>query len=390
MKVLHCPTTVGGNPSGLARAERRLGVDSVSWALIQNYFAYPVDRVICPAGGMVARGLGRWRAIGGMLGRFDVVHFNFGDSFAPRRIATCRPGRNRWLAAAFNRVWGAPLELADVRWAKRLGAVIAVTFQGDDIRQGDFCRTRYPVHFAHDVPPDYYTGETDRQKRERIRFFDRHADLIYAVNPDLLNTLPARARFVAYASVDPREWTPVIRTDGAAHEPLVVHAPSNRAVKGTRYLLDAVQKLQAMGIRFRFQLIENMSHAEARRMYESADLAVDQLLAGFYGAFAVELMALGKPVICQLNQPDLRWLPQQMRRDIPLIHADPSSIEPTLRLCLTTRRSELRELGARGRGFVEQWHDPLRIAEQLIADYRTALSRRSEARRNDAAAVLQG
>ena len=69
-------------------------------------------------------------------------------------------------------------------------------------------RAHYPVHFVHHVPPGYYTDETDRHKRERIAFFDRHADLIYAVNPDLLNVLPARAQFLPYASVDPREWDP--------------------------------------------------------------------------------------------------------------------------------------------------------------------------------------
>lgn len=375
MKVLHCPATVGGNPQGLSRAERKLGCDSVSWTLTQNHYQYPADRVISPSGSRSLRALLRWWAIARLVGRFDVVHFNFGSSFAPLRIAaTNRGAAARW----YNRWWAGRWELADVAWAKRRGAVIAVTYQGDDARQGDFCRARYPVHFSHHVPAGYYTTETDQHKRERIQFFDRHADLIYALNPDLLQVLPERAQFLAYASVDPRDWTPVYAAATPA-APLVVHAPSNRKVKGTDYLLAAVERLKAEGVAFRFQLVEGLANAEARRLYATADLAVDQLLAGFYGAFAVELMALGKPVICQLQPLDLRRLPEAMRRDLPLVHADPDSIYATLRAWLTDRKAELRPLGERSRAFVESWHDPVRIAERVVADYRSKIEERKRA-----------
>lgn len=377
MKVLHCPATVGGNPQGLCRAERALGCESVSWALTQTQFLYPTDRVICRSGSKLAREFMRWKAMAGMLGKFDVVHFNFGQSFAPLRVPT--EGRGvvaRVLAKLFNAAWAGPWEMADVRWVKQRGAVVAVTFQGDDARQGDFARTHYPLHFSHHVPRGYYSDETDRHKRERIVEWDRLADLIYAVNPDLLHVLPARAQFLPYASVDPREWTPESGSDALPENPLVVHAPSHRAVKGTPALVQAVERLHAQGVRFRFTLVENLPHAEARKLYASADLAVDQLLAGFYGAFAVELMALGKPVICQLDAPDLRRLPTRMREDLPLIPADPDSIHATLRTWLTTRKGELRALGRRSRAFVETWHDPQKIAVRVVADYRAILEKR--------------
>ena len=349
-----------------------MGCDSVSWALTQNHYAYPADRVICPTGSRWAVAVMRWWAVFGMIrGGFAVVHFNFGQSFSPLRIPTKTPGRVAWLARAFNRFWAGPLELADVGWVKRRGAIVAVTYQGDDARQGNYSRAHYPVHFSHEVPAEYYTEETDHQKQERIRYFDRHADLIYALNPDLLNVLPARAKFLPYASVDPREWHPVYLTDPAPAFLHVVHAPSHRAVKGTKYLVQAVERLQHEGVKFRFTLVEGLTNAEARRLYETADLAVDQLLAGFYGAFAVELMALGKPVICQLNPGDLVRLPEAMHRELPLIEAGPESIYEVLRDCLTMRKGELRGIGIRSRAYVERWHDPQQIAQGLIADYRS-------------------
>ena len=72
---------------------------------------------------------------------------------------------------------------------------------------------------------------------------------------------------------------------------------------------------------FEFILIEGLSHSEARHLYQTADLLVDQLFVGWYGGLAVECMALGKPVICYIREEDLAFLPAQMRQDLPIINA---------------------------------------------------------------------
>ena len=69
--------------------------------------------------------------------------------------------------------------------------------------------------------------------------------------------------------------------------------------------MEAADRLQREGVPFDLELIENLPNAEATRRYRDADLVVDQLLAGWYGGFAVEAMALGKPVIAYLRESDL-------------------------------------------------------------------------------------
>jgi hypothetical protein len=64
---------------------------------------------------------------------------------------------------------------------------------------------------------------------------------------------------------------------------------------------------------------------------------------------------------------------------MPLIHADPESIYRTLREWLTTRRGELRAAGERSRQFVARWHDPVRVAEKVVGDYRRVLAERKAA-----------
>jgi len=371
--VLHCPANVGGNPQGLARAERELGLQSWAVTFRQRTFQYPVDEVLWPKTcGRLGREWRRWKLLRRALRDFDVVHFNFGCSIGPERLSfdhsRMRAERlpTKWLYTAYSALF----DLRDLAWLKRAGIGIVMTYQGDDARQGDFCREKFEISIADEVGPDYYTAGSDRNTRRRIQRVARYADRIYALNPDLLHVLPAGSEFLPYASVDCREWTPIGASADPARPPVVLHAPTHREAKGTRYILDAVEKLRKVDrIDFEFMLVENLSHAKARRLYEQADLLVDQLLAGWYGALSVELMALGKPVVCYIRRDDLKLIPAGMRAELPIITAEPQTVYHVLKQWLGQRRTGLAEVGQRSRTFVEKWHDPLTISERLKQAY---------------------
>ena len=94
--------------------------------------------------------------------------------------------------------------------------------------------------------------------------------------------------------LDLREFTPVPPSDSP--RPLVVHAPSSREKKGTRYVIEACEQLPV-----ELDIVEGVPHEEARARYARADIVVDQLNAGWHGVFALESMALGKPVVTYLK-----------------------------------------------------------------------------------------
>ena len=364
MRILHCPTTTGGNPQGLARAERLIGLESRSVAFTQNYIAYRSDEVLWQEGAPLwQQQLRCWNLLKRAYREFDVVHYNAGSSILPWSFS------GRW-ASRGSPKWMIYTVYANVcRMVERSllhNKVVAVTFQGDDARQGDYCRQHFDISIAHETGSSYYTPASDERTRQRIAWFDEYADLIYAVNPDLLWVLPERARFVPYAHLDITDWVPVAKTP--SDTPIVIHAPSHRGAKGTAHILEAVDRLKAEGVAFEFVLVEKLSNTEARKLYERADLVVDQLLAGWYGGFAVEAMALGKPVICYLRDSDFGFLPEAMRSELPLINAQPASISDVMREWLTSRRGELQARGRASRQYVERWHDPLRIAQGIKAD----------------------
>jgi glycosyltransferase involved in cell wall biosynthesis len=153
-------------------------------------------------------------------------------------------------------------------------------------------------------------------------------------------------------------------------------------VKGTRFVLDAIARVQAEGIPCEFILVEGLSHTEARQLYQRADLLIDQLLIGWYGGLAVELMALGKPVICYIRQEDLKFIPDVMRRDLPIINATPATLYDVLKQWLTTDRHNLATVGQRSRAYVETWHDPLQIVARLKAEYEQIMASKQRVKKH--------
>jgi hypothetical protein len=287
----------------------------------------------------------------------DVVHFNFGSSIVPRAL------RN-----------------VDLPVLRRAGKVVAVTFQGDDARLGAEVRARGGLSLPSALPARY-GPDVDAARRAVIRRFARHAHLIYYLNPDLAVGLPDRARFVPYAHVDPRQWEPAATREPAAGAVRVLHAPSDREVKGTRHVQAAIAQLRAGGFDVELVLVENMTHDDARRAYLHADIAVDQLYAGWYGGFAVEAMALGLPVVAHIRDEDLPGVPEELHAQLPVLRATPDTLQDVLRGLLSPLPRE--EVAPRSRAFVERWHDPREIARGVLHDYQTVLAapRRSSIRR---------
>lgn len=369
---------VGGNPQHLARVERELGLDSRSVVFRSSVYAYPADEILWPAGDPLWRfEARRWNLLWRALRDFDVIHFNFGMSILPHWVpdhADALKGVPPLVRRAYQ-LYAKLFELRDLPLLKQAGKVIVVTYQGNDARQGDYCREHFAISPVPEVDPSEYPPELDRRKRWKIATFARYADRIYALNPDLMHVLPPQTRFMPYAHIDLAEWTP--RPEASSSDvPVVLHAPSHRGMKGTRFILEAVERLQREGVPFEFVLVEGLSHAEARNLYQRADLLIDQLLCGWYGGLATELMALGKPVICYLRDGDLGFIPEAMRQELPIIQAEPATLEAVLREWLTVRRHELPERGRASRAFVERWHDPKTVAASLKADYEELLARK--------------
>lgn len=370
--VLHAPTTVGGNPNRLSQAENELGLISYTVSTERNYLNYHVDKLIDHKN-KILKIFHSWYWAFIKVWQFDVIHYNFGRTLSPARESESNGGIFKELMfKCYYNLFGH----LDLKILSLSNKAIFVTFQGDDARQGDYCRSHYRTHFAHEVGEEYYSNKSDQWKRKKIEDFRIYADVIYSVNPDLLHVLPAKSKFLPYAGVNLTTWKPHWPQEGDDFIPHVIHAPSHRVVKGSSYIEDAVRRLHSEGIQFKFTLVEGISNSEARKIYETADLLIDQLLAGYYGGLSVELMSLGKPVICYMRPEDMVFLPEKMRDEMPIINANPNDIYSILKEWITIRKKDLHQKGKESRKYVENWHDPIKIASIVKKDYEDVLRKK--------------
>jgi hypothetical protein len=352
LRILHCPLDVGGNAWTLSRAERKLGIKSDVMVFNRSWLGYPADFDLnLEHTPYILKILKLTRFFIRAIINYDVFHFNFGTSLMPGL-------RSRSF-----------LELCDLPILRLFGKKVIVTFQGCDARQKDFCIHNFVNTACNetDCCGGICNTKSDASKRNRIGKWDRYAHKIYSLNPDLLNILPFRSVFLPYAATDISEWQEDKRVE-KKYQFIILHAPTNRVVKGTKHIIAAVDRLKSEYDFIDLVLVENIPHNQVKELYNKADIVVDQLLIGWYGGFAVEAMALAKPVVCYIREEDLQYIPQEMRHDLPIIHADPESIYRVLREAIVNRH-RLSALGKKSRIYVEKWHDPVKIAVTMKQVY---------------------
>jgi hypothetical protein len=349
MRVLHCPTDTGGNAWGLSRAERQLGLESDVMVRRSSWQGIPADVDLrLREGWFPARLMRLLLFFRRAVRRYDIFHFNWGMSILDHRT------------------WN--LNYLELPYLKRSGKRIVVTFQGCDARMRGRSQQLFSTNACATCDVRWCTPRMDAIRQRRIRKVFRYADRVFALNPDLLHVLPG-AEFLPYAAVDPREWKPASNDSRTEATVRVLHAPTNRSIKGTRFVEEACQQLVREGFPIELRLVEQVPHPQMMEVLCQADIVVDQLLIGWYGALAVEAMALEKPVLCYLRDEDLQsFVPFHDR--IPIVRTTKETLVEDLR-SLLGNRAGLRQLGSEGRRFVEAFHDPLIIARQTIGAYQT-------------------
>ena len=152
----------------------------------------------------------------------------------------------------------------------------------------------------------------------------------------------------------------------------IAHAPTNRAVKSTLLILEAVQTLANIGLPVTLDLIERRPWVECLRRKAKADIYVDQLELG-YGNNAVEAWALGIPVIAGVVNHKAREAMIDHWGQLPFYEASAGNLVQCL-IDLIESKS-LRAYWANvGLSHLVRYHDERLVANQLATIYRIAVA----------------
>lgn len=138
----------------------------------------------------------------------------------------------------------------------------------------------------------------------------------------------------------------------------IIHTPNHRYIKGTEYLIKAVNELKKENLQIELILLEKKPNAEVRRMMQDeADILAEQFVFNAYAMSGVEGMASGLPVMANLSNPHYTRLFRlhSYLNECPVLSTAIEEIKDNLRILVTN--PQLREeLGRAGRKYVEKYH----------------------------------
>jgi glycosyltransferase involved in cell wall biosynthesis len=131
-----------------------------------------------------------------------------------------------------------------------------------------------------------------------------------------------------------------------------------KTIKSTHIYFEVLENLKNKGHDVEIIFFKDVPSKIIRYYQLQADIIVDMLSFGFFGANVREGMMLGKPCVCYLRP---EWL-EQMRAEIPeyvaelpVISATPQTIESIL-TDLIIHPEKRKEIGLKSRAFAEKWH----------------------------------
>lgn len=149
---------------------------------------------------------------------------------------------------------------------------------------------------------------------------------------------------------------------------LATRSKNGRNVKGTSAVLAAIDQLRAEGIDIRLDFVHDVPSIDNRFIQVQADIIVDQLNYGRYGALAREGMMLGKPVIGRVNKDDGGKPATRCILETPIVHADEATVADVLR-DLALNPSKRAAIGRASREHAIKWWSADRLAGRFEQVY---------------------
>lgn len=245
------------------------------------------------------------------------------------------------------------------------GIHLGSLYHGSDLRDLHQHAADYPHSPFRGPWDDYFTTLqriVDRNRADLEIYRERTGAPVLVSTPDMLDLVPDAS------------WLPVVididayRCDRPLLErarPVVLHAPSNRRLKGSAAIEAALADLDRDGL-IEYRRIEGVPNAQMPSFIGSADIVIDQIVLGNVGILATEAMAAGRVVISHLL-PRVRErfaASDTHQQPIPVVDARPDTLRTVVEGLLADRDAA-RSAAATGPDWARRNHDGRRSAEIL-------------------------
>ncbi|GAA1113303.1 hypothetical protein GCM10009630_08200 [Kribbella jejuensis] len=244
----------------------------------------------------------------------------------------------------------------DVPMLDSAGIRHGLVFHGSEIRDPAQHRAQYKYSPFRN-PEDELTKRLQAANNLMRQHLEGYRGPVFVTTPDLLQFvdngiwLPLAVDVEEFASTQP-----VLERE----VPVVLHAPSASALKGSAYVDPVLTELDARGL-IKYNRVQGLPHAELAEMVKSADIVVDQFLLGSYGVFACEAMAAGRVTVGHIADPVRDLLPAEL----PIAEATPDNLAEVIER-LVAERDTARKIADAGPSYVRDLHDGRKSVAELL------------------------
>ena len=182
----------------------------------------------------------------------------------------------------------------------------------------------------------------DIKNIRNLMIINKHADLVLGTGftePLIKNLKKIRWKSFDLEMYHPNLLIPLEFKLAKSNSFRILHATSleNRSfngknIKGSEFIEKAVERLKSEGFDCELIRLKNVKSKYMRFYQAQADLVIDQLIYGHWGSSAIEAIALGKPVICYLNNYMKNEYMKTFKVDrLPIIEANTDNIYEVLK-----------------------------------------------------------
>lgn len=333
LKVIHGTIEIANQMHTITEGLKKIGINAKTLNYYPNYLEYKQDEEfdITKFSDLNKANIETKKVAAKKIATNDIFHFHFGTSLT--------------------------LDHTDLALINELGKKIVMQHWGSDVRQQTKAKKNSPNVKVKVLDENSIKNELEQFSKlikncivsdyELYEYVKEHYENVYVIPPCInLNK---------FKNLNYKKNRDKL---------LVVHAPTDREVKGTEYIINAVYDLKNI-YDLDFILIENLRNEEALEIYKEADIVIDQLLIGSYGLVAIESMAMGKTVISYIND----YMKTKYPIDLPIISANIDNIKFKLE-SLIKKKEQLNEIGEKGRVYVEKYHDINCVSKKIEDIYR--------------------
>jgi len=239
------------------------------------------------------------------------------------------------------------------------GLVFGYAFHGSEVRDPRVHAALYPWSNFADADPAWRAALERRVDEVRATIESTPLPM-FVSTPDQLTYLPEAT------------WLPTVvdaarfATDHPVLEravPVVLHAPSRAATKGSAAIDAVLERLESEGL-ISYTRLRGVRPERIPREIAAVDIVVEQVGLGLYGVFASEAMAAGRLVVGQVGDVVRDHVRAVTGLEVPVLEAGLDSLEMTLRDALDNR-DVAHATASQGPAYVADVHDGRRSAAAL-------------------------